>query len=113
MRVCICVCSVHEGERERERRDERRRWGSRRARETLVKAPLIIATRSRVYQAVYKYDLCPVETRARGFHGATCAATVKEERESARLEIRSRDRVIDTIRDINPAKVVLANGRVI
>lgn len=66
--VCACVRA-----RERERRDDRRRWGSRRARETLVKAPLIIATRSRVYQAVYKYDLCPVETRARGFHGATCA----------------------------------------
>lgn len=43
----------------REHRDERRRWGSRRARETLVKAPLIIAARSRVYQAVYKYDRWP------------------------------------------------------
>lgn len=45
--------------RREERRDERHRWGSRRARETLVKAPLIIATRSRVYQAVYKYDRWP------------------------------------------------------
>lgn len=43
----------------REHRDERRRWGSRRARETLVKAPLIIVARSRVYQAVYKYDRWP------------------------------------------------------
>lgn len=28
-----------------------------------------------MYEAVYKYDLSgPVETRARGFHGATCAS---------------------------------------
>lgn len=44
---------------EREHRDEKHRWGSRRARETLVKAPLIIAARSRVYQAIYKYDRWP------------------------------------------------------
>lgn len=82
--------------------------GSRRARETLVKAPLIIATRSRVYQAIYKYDLCPVETRARGFHGATCAATVKEKRHrgsSARFAIGSRASVYQRLR-INPAKVL-------
>lgn len=93
--------------KERERRDERRRWGSRRARETLVKAPLIIATRSRVYQAVYKYDLCPVETRARGFHGATCAATVKEKSESVgAIGSRAATVLLLLSAKIRPAKVL-------